>query len=286
MAVHITARVWGGLAAVACMLMPLGALAEPRLKAAPQAKGGQITLGDLLEDVGAAGTMALARAPGPGQRVVFSAPVLQARAAGAGVRWRNLEGVRQVVIEGPPAHGASPRNQTSGYQGAAQLATSTPSPVQAQANRAPGAETAPATLAVLSRDVARGEEITANDVVWMDAPDATPRDAITDADALVGKTARRALAASKPLRAPDVMDTPAVRRGQPVTLVFEAGGLKLSVRGRSLADAPIGATIKAINPQSNKTLEAIVEGTGLARVVPASGVGAGSARITASLGTN
>jgi flagella basal body P-ring formation protein FlgA len=65
----------------------------------------------------------------------------------------------------------------------------------------------------------------------------------------------------------DVMDTPSVRRNEPVTLIYESEGLKLSVRGKALGDAAIGANVKVLNPKSSKVLEAIVDGPGTARVM-------------------
>lgn len=235
------------------------ALAFPSLKANPVARGAQITLGDIFDNAGTAAATPLARAPGPGQRVVFGAPSLQSRANAAGLRWSNSEGVREVVISGGARVTSS--------------ATSTPTS---------SLDVAPSTLAVLARAIARGAPIEAQDVVWMDAPANTPRDALSDPEALIGKTAKRALQPSTALRAADVMDTPAVRRGEPVTLMFEAGGMRLSVRGRAMGDGVAGAMIKVLNPQSNKTLDAIVEGPGVARVLASHNSG----RVIAQLGSN
>lgn len=234
-------------------------LAFPTLKSNPVARGAQITLGDIFNNAGSAASTPLARAPGPGQRVVFGAPSLQSRANAAGLRWPNSEGVREIII--------------SGGARAAPSYTSTPTS---------SSEIAPSTLAVLARAVARGSAIEAQDVVWMDAPANSPRDALSDPDALIGKTAKRALQPGTPLRAADIMDTPAVRRGEPVTLFFEAGGMKLSVRGRAMGDGVAGAMIKVLNPQSNKTLDAIVEGPGVARVLASHNSG----RVVAQLGSN
>jgi flagellar basal body P-ring formation protein FlgA len=234
-------------------------MAFPSLKANPVARGAQITLGDIFNNAGPAANTALARAPGPGQRVVFGAPSLQSRANAAGLRWPNSEGVREVVISG----------------GARTAPAYTGTPVSSS-------DLAPATLAVLARAIARGSAIEAGDVVWMDAPANAPRDALSDPDALIGKTAKRALQPNTALRAADVMETPAVRRGEPVTLMFEAGGIRLSVRGRAMGDGAVGAMIKVLNPQSNKTLDAIVESPGLARVLASHNSG----RVVAQLGSN
>jgi flagellar basal body P-ring formation protein FlgA len=254
-----TALAWVALGSATFVLTspPVQAQGFASLKPNPVAQGAQITLGDIFTNAGAAAATPLARAPGPGQRVVFGAPSLQARANAAGLRWTNSEGVRDVVIYG------SARSPTAIPR------SSTP-------------DVAPTTIAVLSRALARGASIEASDVVWMDAPTSTPRDAIADPDMLVGKSAKRALMANTPLRAADVMETPAVRRGEMVTLMFEAGGLRLSVRGRAMADAGVGSVIKVLNPQSNKTLDAMVEGQGIVRVLSSPHSG----RVVAQIGSN
>jgi flagellar basal body P-ring formation protein FlgA len=255
---------WAALGAVAITISAPPAQAQtqtaPTLKANPTPRGPQITLGDIFNNAGPAGNVPLARAPGPGQRVVFGAPSLQARANAAGLRWANEEGVRSVVVNGSPSARASSTSIA-------------PSSLP---------DVAPTTLAVLSRGVPRGGAIEAQDVIWMDAPANAPRDALADPDALIGKTAKRALLPNQAIRSADIMDTPAVRRGESVTLMFEAGGLRLSLRGRAMGDGAVGSTIKVLNLQSNKNLDAIVESPGVARVLasPTSG------RVVAQLGTN
>jgi flagellar basal body P-ring formation protein FlgA len=259
-----TGLAWGALctATLAVAVTQAGAqgIAYPSLKPNPVARGAQITLGDIFSNSGPAAATPLARAPGPGQRVVFGAPSLQARANAAGLRWTNSEAVREIVISGGPR--------------TASASTSIP--------QSTIPDVAPATLAVLSRGIARGSAIEAGDVIWMDAPANAPRDSLADPDMLIGKTAKRALMANVPLRAADVMDTPAVRRNEAVTLMFEAGGLRLSVRGRAMADGAVGAVIKVLNPQSNKTLDAMVESPGVARVLSSHTSG----RVVAQIGSN
>jgi flagella basal body P-ring formation protein FlgA len=254
---------------------PAGARAAPilSLKANPGTQNVQITFGDVFDNAGALASQPLARAPGPGQTVVFGAGPLQARVRAAGYNWPNRENVRQVVVngtqQGETEEAEVPEPSVSRPEGGRTRTT-------AQASARPEA------IAVLARTIPRGEEITDADVVWMDTPAAAPRDALADPEALIGKTARRTLLANTPLRAMDVMETPAVRRNEPVTLLYEARGLKLTVRGKAMADAPIGATVKVLNPQSNKVLEAVVEGPGTARVM----LSQLSARVTTENGVN
>lgn len=229
------------------------------LKANPRSDTSQITFGDVFNNAGAFANQPIARSPGPGQMVVFGAGPLQARARAAGLNWPNREGVRQVVVNGPgrsdPLVPILPTAATPSVPEIRQRAGAAAAPAR------------PEALAVLGRTIQRGETIQAEDVVWIDTPSNAPRDALADPEALIGKTAKRVLLANAPLRAMDVMDTPSVRRNEPVTLIYEAEGLKLSVRGKALGDAAIGANVKVLNPQSNKVLEAIVDGPGTARVM-------------------
>lgn len=229
------------------------------LKANPRSDKAQITFGDVFDNAGAAASQPIARSPGPGQMVVFGAGPLQARARAAGLNWPNREGLRQIVVNGP--------GRTEPLIPIQPTASNPSIPDIRQRASAPLAPARPEAVAVLGRTIQRGETIEAEDVVWIDTPANAPRDALADPDALIGKTAKRVLLANTPLRAMDVMDTPSVRRNEPVTLIYEAQGLKLSVRGKALGDAAIGATVKVLNPQSNKVLEAIVDGPGTARVM-------------------
>ncbi len=229
------------------------------LKANPRSDKSQITFGDVFDNAGAYANAPIARSPGPGQMVVFGAAPLQARARAAGLNWPNREGVRQIVVNGPGRTDPLIPIQPT-------IATAPGTDIRQRAS-APTAPARPEALAVLGRTIQRGEAIQAEDVVWIDTPSTAPRDALADPEALIGKTAKRVLLANTPLRALDVMDTPSVRRNEPVTLIYEAEGLKLSVRGKALADAAIGANVKVLNPKSNKVLEAIVDGPGTARVM-------------------
>lgn len=225
--------------------------AAPSLKPVPTISGPNITLGDLFNNAGAASSRILARAPQNGQSMVFSASALQARAASMGLRWTNPDGVRQVVIGGAGTI-ATPITSTTPGLGARPTGT---------------AIAATRDLVVLSRDVVKDEVINADMVSWISSDAAIAPDTILDASDLIGKSAKRNLRAGAPVRSADIGPTMAVRRGQPVTLIHEAGGLKISLRGRALTDGTIGGSIRAVNIGSNRTLEAIVESQGVARVL-------------------
>lgn len=60
----------------------------------------------------------------------------------------------------------------------------------------------------------------------------------------------------------------AVRRGEMVTLVYEAPGLSLSMRARALEDGAIGQSVRLLNTSSNRTIEGVVTGPNTARATP------------------
>jgi flagella basal body P-ring formation protein FlgA len=229
------------------------------LKANPSSDKAQITFGDVFDHAGAYSNQPIARSPGPGQRVVFGAAPLQARARAVGMNWPNREGVNQIVVIGASRVDPQSLNPSE--------AAKITGPENRERASAPGVPPRPEAVAVLGRTIQRGETIQAEDVIWIETPINSPRDALADPEALIGKTARRVLLANTPLRSLDIMDTPSVRRNEPVTLIYEAQGLRLSVRGKALGDAAIGASVKVLNPKSNKVLEAIVDGPGTARVM-------------------
>lgn len=120
---------------------------------------------------------------------------------------------------------------------------------------------------VLARAVARGDVITDDMVRWerMAAGQVRP-DTLMRADALIGQEARRTLRADTPLRALDLQAPVMITRGEIVQLVYQAGGLVLTARARALDNASQGQTARFLNLQSNRTIQAVAEGPGQARV--------------------
>lgn len=60
----------------------------------------------------------------------------------------------------------------------------------------------------------------------------------------------------------------AIRRGESVTLVYQAPGVSLSLRTRALEDGAIGQSVRLLNTASNRTIDAVVTGPGAARANP------------------
>jgi flagella basal body P-ring formation protein FlgA len=133
--------------------------------------------------------------------------------------------------------------------------------------RVTGRAYATADVPVLARAVAAGTEITEADIEWVSyRTDRIRPDAVLDPDDLIGFETRRALRPGEPLRGYDLQRPLMVSRGELVTLVFEAPGIQLSVRARAMEDAADGEVARFVNLQSNRTVEALVDGPGRARV--------------------
>lgn len=122
-------------------------------------------------------------------------------------------------------------------------------------------------IPVLARPVGQGQEISSGDISWIAVrADRVRPDAILDPQELIGMQARRALRPNEALRSYDFQTPIVISRGEIVALTFEAPGLQLSVRARALEDAGDGEIARFINLQSNRTIEALVDGPGRARV--------------------
>jgi flagella basal body P-ring formation protein FlgA len=122
-------------------------------------------------------------------------------------------------------------------------------------------------IPVLARPVPAGEVIDADDIDWIAVrADRVRPDAITDPESIIGSETRRALRANEPLRGYDLQEPVVISRGEIIALTFQAPGIQLSVRARALEDAAEGELARFVNLQSNRTVEALVEGPGRANV--------------------
>jgi flagellar basal body P-ring formation protein FlgA len=128
-------------------------------------------------------------------------------------------------------------------------------------------ETVP--VAVPIRSLARGELVRAADVTLERRPKADFREgapAVTDP---TGLAVRGPVRAGQPLRTSDLMRPEIVKRNEPVTLVYEAPGLVLTVRGKAIDPGAQGDVINVLNSQSNRTVQGTVAGP--ARVIVRNG---------------
>lgn len=200
---------------------------------------GVVTLGDLFDGAGAAGrTPVAARTTA---NLVLDALAVQGVARRAGLDWANAEGFRKIVVRGGPA-GAEAS-----------------SPAAARGN---------VEVLTYSRNLAAGEIVQPADLVWGKAA-AAPADAPSDAEAIIGMAAKRALRAGAAVAARDVGAAQVIKMGDIITVTYEDGGISLSLQGRAMANAGVGETLNVQNTTSKKIVQALVTAPGQAVVGPA-----------------
>ena len=210
--------------------------AGPELRGVMQAAGPRITLADIFEHAGAAGSTVIGAAAPAGGQTVLDAGLVQAAARRAGLDWTNPEGRRRLIVAS----------------------------VDKAAPRSTGGKTRRAVLAY-ARNLNAGEIVQASDLVWSDEAVA-PGDAVADADAAVGLAARRPLRLGAAAAAHDLGAPRVIKRDDPVQVAFEEDGITLTLTGRALGDAAVGEGVAVMNPASKKPVDAVASGPGRALV--------------------
>jgi flagella basal body P-ring formation protein FlgA len=123
---------------------------------------------------------------------------------------------------------------------------------------------------VLLRPLERGEIVSGDDVTSERRPKSeTGVEAAAIAD-FVGLAARRPLPPGRVLHARDLMKPELVQRNQPVTLVYRAPGMLLTVRGKALETGAAGEVVSVFNGQSKRSVQGVVSGPGRVTVATVS----------------
>lgn len=214
------------------------------LKAQPMDDDGIITLGELFEGAGNAAGVAVGRRAG--STAVLDAGQVQIAARRAGLHWDNPQGLRRIVVR----------------QGSEAPATASLS----------GASRTGATVEALTftRNIATGEVIQPEDLVWStvqahQAASLAPQ----DANELIGLSARRPLRAGQAASARDLAAPQVIARNDLVEVLYQVGGIELTVTGRAQRNAALGEPVAILNLQSGRTIDAVAVGTGRALAGPA-----------------
>jgi flagellar basal body P-ring formation protein FlgA len=121
-------------------------------------------------------------------------------------------------------------------------------------------ETFPVAIAL--RPLARGEIVRPADFAIEHRPKGEFRDGALAAADPAGLAPRHPIRAGQALRAADLMRPEIVQRNEPVTIVYEAPGLVLTVRGKAIDPGAEGDVITVRNSQSNRTVQGTVAGPG------------------------
>jgi flagellar basal body P-ring formation protein FlgA len=116
--------------------------------------------------------------------------------------------------------------------------------------------------AVLVRDVDHNEVIKASDVIVERRSKAEVGNEVASRDRAVGMQARKALHSGQALRVTDLAKPDWVQRDQTVTLIYQTGGLFLTMRAKAVDSGSEGDTVSVVNTQSKRTVQGVVSGPG------------------------
>jgi flagellar basal body P-ring formation protein FlgA len=121
--------------------------------------------------------------------------------------------------------------------------------------------TAMATVDALTVDhpIERGQVVKASDVAVLIRPK-TDTAVVTDMKAVVGFAARHQLQPNQPLNTADLMKPEIVQRNDTVTIVYQAPGVTLTLRGQAQDAGALGDTINVLNSESKRVVQAVVSG--------------------------
>lgn len=214
--------------------------------------GPWITLGDVAEASGPLAKIRVAPSPDPGQTLKLDPQFVGKIARENGLYFSATE-TAPIVVNRYSAE----EIQLAKHQAKQALLPPDNSPPT------------PEHLLAFNADMARGDIVSADDLIWIEPPKNRLRPTGTPAQKsyVVGKELKRTVRAQQAFRTSDV-ETPAlIKKGDPVTLTYLKGGLRLSVDGKALMNAAHGAPIRVLNNYSKKTIDAVVAGAGQARVI-------------------
>jgi flagella basal body P-ring formation protein FlgA len=113
----------------------------------------------------------------------------------------------------------------------------------------------------VDRPVERGEVLKASDLTTLRRPKGEGG-ALTEINTVAGLAARHELHPGQPLRAPDLMKPEIVQRNDNVTIVYQAPGVMLTLRGQAQDAGALGDTIGVLNAESKRVVQAVISGPG------------------------
>ena len=122
-------------------------------------------------------------------------------------------------------------------------------------------------IPVISRRLNRGDVIRKNDIEWISIREKKLRRGfIQTEEEILGKAARRFIAAKTPLTTGHLQRPQLVKKGAIVNIALINGAMRLTTQGRSLENGSLGDTIRIKNIRTKKIIEARVTGASSAKV--------------------
>ena len=120
----------------------------------------------------------------------------------------------------------------------------------------------------VNRPLERGAVVQASDLVVLRRPKALAN-GLLDMNGAIGLAARHPLQPGQALGTADLMKPLVVVRNDTVTLIYEAPGLSLTIRGQAQDPGAVGDTVGVLNQQTKRVVQGVVTGPGLVTVAAA-----------------
>ncbi|HTP93059.1 MAG TPA: flagellar basal body P-ring formation chaperone FlgA [Xanthobacteraceae bacterium] len=113
----------------------------------------------------------------------------------------------------------------------------------------------------VAHTVERSEVLSEADLTMLRRPksEGAPLSNLAD---VVGRAARHQLRPGQPLHAADLMKPEIVQRNDPITIVYQAPGLMLTLRGQAQEAGGLGDSIGVLNVQSKRVVQGTITGPG------------------------
>lgn len=125
---------------------------------------------------------------------------------------------------------------------------------------------------VLARNVDRNTLLKSSDIVVERRPKAEVGNDAANRDHIVGMQIRKQMRAGQALHGADLTKPDLVQRDEAVTLIYQAAGIYLTVRGKATEAGTEGDVVSVLNLQSKRTVSGVVVGRGQVSVSPAAPV--------------
>ncbi len=123
------------------------------------------------------------------------------------------------------------------------------------------------SVPVLTRDIATGEVLSADDLTEATVTATLPSNTAESTDQLIGMAARKPLRAGRPVSLSEVRRPILVAKGSLLTVRVSMPGIELSTTAKAIEQGAMGEVIRVMNLTSNRVVQAVISGAGEA-VVP------------------
>ena len=123
------------------------------------------------------------------------------------------------------------------------------------------------SVPVLKSPVQKGQVISAANLDFLSVKSESVKgNLVTNPDSVIGMVATKMLEPNKPMRLNDIAAQRLVERGQEITILYAAGPLQLTAKGKAMQHGQADDVVQVVNLGSNLTLDARVTGNGVVTV--------------------